>query len=168
MTHILWGSKRPSLSLAWALWPGRQPVMRVGVRNGVIHATRANLWTSRRQAPALLAPLTRDPAWPRHLRYTIGPAAARPAPAPSWPLLPGTFSALPAEITNRAQYPEPTLGTQVVHFRLSGLDLYDFVLAPCLLGCAGTGRQDPVSTSLCLAGLRYSSACHSIPVTQVF
>ena len=125
------------------------------------------LWTSR-QAPALLAPLARDPRG----RDTLGTPQTQqqpaPAPAPSWLLLPGTFSALPAEITNRAQYPEPTVGTQVVHFRLSGLDLYDFVLAPCLLGCAGTGRHDPVSTSLCLAGLRYSSACHSIPVTQVF
>src|SRR6185437_9551571 len=33
-----------------------------------------------------------------------------------------------------------------------------WVLAPCLLGRDGTGRQGPASTSLCLAGLRYSSA----------
>ncbi len=31
-------------------------------------------------------------------------------------------------------------GAVAVHFRLSGLDLYGLVLAPCLLGCAGTGR----------------------------
>src|SRR5262249_24704787 len=42
------------------------------------------------------------------------------------------------------------------------------MFAPCLLGRPGTGRQDAVLTSLRLAGLRYSSACHSIPVTQVF
>jgi len=49
-----------------------------------------------------------------------------------------------------------------------GLDLYTPMFAPCLLGCPGTGRQDPVLMSLRLAGLRYSSACHSIPATQVF
>jgi hypothetical protein len=42
------------------------------------------------------------------------------------------------------------------------------MFAPCLLGCPGTGRQNAVLMSLRLAGLRYSSACHSIPVTQVF
>ncbi len=31
-------------------------------------------------------------------------------------------------------------GAVAVHFRLSGLDLYGFVLGPCLLGCAGTSR----------------------------
>jgi hypothetical protein len=50
----------------------------------------------------------------------------------------------------------------------SGLDLSARMFAPCLLGRPGTGRQDAVLTSLRLAGLRYSSACHSIPVTQVF
>ena len=34
----------------------------------------------------------------------------------------------------------PTPDATAVHFRLSGLDLYGSVLAPCLLGCAGTGR----------------------------
>jgi hypothetical protein len=53
-------------------------------------------------------------------------------------------------------------------FTGSGLDLSTSMFAPCLLGRPGTGRQDPVLTSLRLAGLRYSSACHSIPVTQVF
>jgi hypothetical protein len=42
------------------------------------------------------------------------------------------------------------------------------MFAPCLLGRPGTGRQGPVLMSLRLAGLRYSSACHSISVTQVF
>jgi hypothetical protein len=42
------------------------------------------------------------------------------------------------------------------------------MFAPCLLGRPGTGRQKAVLMSLPLAGLRYSSACHSIPVTQVF
>lgn len=55
-----------------------------------------------------------------------------------------------------------------VAFRPIGLDLCGPVLAPCLLGCAGTGRQGPALTPLCLAALRYSSARHSIPVTQVF
>jgi hypothetical protein len=50
----------------------------------------------------------------------------------------------------------------------SGLDLSAPMFAPCLLGCPGTGRQHPVLTSLRLAGLRYTSACHSVPVTQVF
>ena len=50
----------------------------------------------------------------------------------------------------------------------SGLDLSAPMFAPCLLGCPGTGRQDPVLTSLRLAELRYSSACHIIPVAQVF
>jgi hypothetical protein len=50
----------------------------------------------------------------------------------------------------------------------SGLDLSVPMFAPCLLGCPGTGRQDPVLMSLRLTGSRYSSACHSIPVTQVF
>jgi hypothetical protein len=45
------------------------------------------------------------PERPRYRRYTTGPAAAGPASAPSWPLLPGTFRALPAGITNRAQHP---------------------------------------------------------------
>jgi hypothetical protein len=49
-----------------------------------------------------------------------------------------------------------------------GLDLSAPMFAPCLLGRPGTGWQDSVLTSLRLAGLRYSSACHSIPVTQVF
>ena len=49
-----------------------------------------------------------------------------------------------------------------------GLDLCTPMFAPCLLGCPGTGRQDPVLMSLRLAGLRYSSACHSIPMNQVF
>jgi hypothetical protein len=49
-----------------------------------------------------------------------------------------------------------------------GLDLCPPMFAPCLLGCPGTGRQDPVLMSLRLAGLRYSSPCHSIPVTRVF
>jgi hypothetical protein len=31
-----------------------------------------------------------------------------------------------------------------VHFRLSGLDLSALMLAPCLLGCAGTGWQEPL------------------------
>ena len=52
--------------------------------------------------------------------------------------------------------------------RRTGLDLYPPTFAPCLLGCPGTGRQNPVLTSLRLAGLRYSSACHSVSVTQVF
>jgi len=52
--------------------------------------------------------------------------------------------------------------------RCSGLDLSTPMFAPCLLGCPGTGRQNPVLMSLRLAGLRYSSACHSIRVTQVF
>jgi hypothetical protein len=34
----------------------------------------------------------------------------------------------------------PTLDATAVHFRIKGLDLYGWVLAPCLLGCAGTGR----------------------------
>ncbi len=42
------------------------------------------------------------------------------------------------------------------------------MFARCLLGRPGTGRQGTVLTSLRLAGLRYSSACHSISVTQVF
>ena len=42
------------------------------------------------------------------------------------------------------------------------------MFARCLLGRPGTGRQDPVLTSLRLAGLRYSSACRGIPMTQVF
>jgi hypothetical protein len=50
----------------------------------------------------------------------------------------------------------------------SGLDLCPSMFAPRLLGCPGTGRQDPVLMSLCLTGLRYSSGCRSIPVTQVF
>ena len=33
----------------------------------------------------------------------------------------------------------PTPGAIAAHFRLSGLDLYGLMLAPCLLGCAGTG-----------------------------
>ena len=49
-----------------------------------------------------------------------------------------------------------------------GLDLCTPMFAPCLLACPSTGRQDPVLTSLRLAGLRYSSVCHSIPATQVF
>ena len=52
--------------------------MRMGARNGVIHATRANLWTSRRQAPALLAPLARDPRG----RGTSGTPQAQQQPAP--------------------------------------------------------------------------------------
>ena len=52
--------------------------------------------------------------------------------------------------------------------RGGGLDLSASMFAPCLLGRPGTGRQNPVLMSLRLAGLRYSSACHSIPVTQVF
>jgi hypothetical protein len=62
----------------------------------------------------------------------------------------------------------PPPASVAVHFRLSGLDLYRLMLAPCLLGCAGTGRQGPALTSLCLEGLRYRSARHSIPVTQGF
>jgi hypothetical protein len=62
----------------------------------------------------------------------------------------------------------PPSGATAVHFQLGGLDLYGLVLAPCLFGCAGTDRQGPALTSLCLAGLRYSSARHSIPVIQVF
>ena len=52
--------------------------------------------------------------------------------------------------------------------RGSGLDLSASMFAPCLLGRPGTGRQDAVLASLRLAGLRYSSACRSIPVAQVF
>ena len=59
-------------------------------------------------------------------------------------------------------------GASSGHFRPSGLDLYGPVLAPCLLGRDGMGRHNPASPSLCLAGLRYSSARHSIPVTQDF
>lgn len=49
-----------------------------------------------------------------------------------------------------------------------GLDLYTPMFAPCLLRRPGTGRQNTVLTPLPLAWLRCSSACHSIPVTQVF
>lgn len=54
------------------------------------------------------------------------------------------------------------------HGLYGGLDQCAPAFAPCLLGCSGTGRQDTVLMSLRLAGLRYCSACHSIPVTQVF
>src|SRR5262249_11708112 len=64
--------------------------------------------------------------------------------------------------------PWPTPGAIAVHFRLNGLDLCVPVLAPCLLGRDGTGRQNPASTSLCLVRLRYSSARHVILVTKVF
>jgi hypothetical protein len=49
-----------------------------------------------------------------------------------------------------------------------GLDLNTPMFAPCLLGRPSTGRQDAVLTSLRFEGLRYSFACHGIPVTQVF
>ena len=65
----------------------------------------------------------------------------------------------------QASIPLPTIATTPGH---SGLDLSAPMFAPCLLGCPGTGRQAPVLTSLRLARLRYSSACHNVPVTQVF
>jgi hypothetical protein len=87
--------------------------------------------------------------------------------------------ALPAGITNRVGRFRRTPGAAIT-YRVAGsctftgsipgigLDLSPSMFAPCLLGCPGTGWQDAVLTSLRLAGLRYSSACHSIPVTQVF
>ncbi len=89
---------------------------------------------------------------------------------------PGQIAALPAGITNRVgnlrRTPATPRGARICTFDgsgpCSGLDLSVPMFAPCLLGCPGTGRQDPVLTSLRLAGLRYSSARHSIPVTQVF
>jgi len=51
-------------------------------------------------------------------------------------------------------------------FCVIGPDLAAGLLAPCWLGRAGTGRQNPASTSLCLAGLRYSSARRMISVTR--
>jgi hypothetical protein len=76
----------------------------VGAGNGATHATWANLWI-RPPSPASPVPRRRVPAWLRYRRYTTGPAAAGPAWARSWPLLPGTFRALPAGITNRARHP---------------------------------------------------------------
>ena len=66
---------------------------------------------------------------------------------------------------SQAPIPLPTMPTPPGH---NGLDQCASMLARCLLECPGTGRQDTVLMSLRLAGLRYSSACHSVPVTQVF
>ena len=98
-----------------------------------------------RQAAALRAP-RQGPAWPRYLGYTTGPAAAHPAAASSWPLLPGTFPALPAGITNRARHPGRLRAPSPVHFRLSGLDLYVFSARSVLArmrryGPAGAGTH---------------------------
>lgn len=51
---------------------------------------------------------------------------------------------------------------------VSGLDQPVSMFAPCLRGRPSTGRQGAVLTSLRLARLRDSSACHGITVTQVF
>ena len=79
------------------------------------------------------------PERPRYRRYTTGPAAAGPVSlflASASRYISGTTSrdheSCPAS--------RPTPDATAVHFQLSGLDLYGSVLAPCLLGCAGTGR----------------------------
>jgi hypothetical protein len=117
-----------------------------------------------------------------HRRYPV----VRPGTSPAShvrdnpeAVIPGQILALPAEITNRVEPLLPDSGRS--HHRhaagsytisgsgpCSGLDLSAPMFAPCLLGCPGTGRQDAALTSLRLAGLRYSSACHSTSVTQVF
>ncbi len=77
---------------------------------------------------------------PRHISgYTAGPAAGAPASAPLslsfqvhfWHYQQGL------RIVSDILPVPSALG---VHFRLSGLDLYGLMLAPCLLGCAGTER----------------------------
>jgi hypothetical protein len=87
-----------------------------------------------------------------------------------------TVSAAPGGLRLHLAVPEPIhLPTICVPLlagprpaRHSGLDLCPPMFAPRLPGHPGTGRQNPVLTSLRLAGLRYSSACPSIPVTLVF
>ena len=66
--------------------------------------------------------------------------------------------------THSASWPTP--GGRSARLRAIGLDQCDFLLAPCLLGYAGTAWQNPAFTSLCLAGLRYSSARRTISVTR--
>lgn len=90
-----------------------------------------------------------------------------------------SIGALPGQITNRVgSFRQTPMAPKVLRrarrlpfirtFDHGGLDLYTPMFAPCLLGRPGTGRQNTVLTPLPLAWLRCSSACHSIPVTQVF
>ena len=117
-------------------------------------------------------------------RDQAAPSTAR-VPVPGWHarLIRGCsqdpIQAPSAGITNRVGRFHRTPGTAVT-YRVagnctstgsnsgSGLDLLTAMFAPRLLGRPGTGWQDAVLTSLRLVGLRYSSARHSIPVTQVF
>jgi hypothetical protein len=81
-------------------------------------------------------------------RYTGHRASTRSCPARALRYISRATSG------NHGSCPEswPTPVGRSAHFRPSGLDLCGLVLAPCLLGRAGTGRQDPASPSLCLAG----------------
>lgn len=76
-----------------------------------------------------------------------------PEPRPRWPI-----SSQPVPV------PLPTTSQRPGH---NGLDLSTAMFAPCLLGCPGTGRQNPAFPSLCLAELRYSSARRIVSVSRV-
>jgi hypothetical protein len=117
-----------------------------------------------RGAPQLRPAGTRQARDTESVVSHFDPAAASRDHKPCRPLSPDSHCT-PDTASRQECIPLPTIATTPGH---NGLDLCAPTFAPCLLGCPGTGRQDPVLMSLRLTGLRYSSACHSIPVTQVF